>query len=132
MASSGDDGIAGNLFRAYLPVSECGYYASWPASSPYVTAVGATMNGAALSGSPEIVCSTATGSVITSGGGFSNQLSAPSFQKSAIAGYLKQYTPGQPTDAQAATYNTAHRGYPDVSMPGNDYGKPHMISFCAY
>lgn len=40
-----------------------------PASSPYVTAVGASMG--PETGKPEVVCSSDRGSVITSGGGFS-------------------------------------------------------------
>ena len=44
--SAGDDGAAGSQFRTGgTPLSQCGYYSSWPATSPYVTAVGATMNG---------------------------------------------------------------------------------------
>lgn len=39
-ASSGDDGVAGYAVRN-LP-ELCGYYPQFPASSPYVTAVGAT------------------------------------------------------------------------------------------
>lgn len=41
LAASGDDGVAGFLVRD--GTLGCGYYASFPASSPYVTAVGGTM-----------------------------------------------------------------------------------------
>lgn len=41
LASSGDDGVAG--FLVADGSLSCGYYASFPASSPYVTAVGGTM-----------------------------------------------------------------------------------------
>jgi tripeptidyl-peptidase-1 len=41
LAASGDDGVVGFLARD--GTVECGYYASYPASSPYVTAVGGTM-----------------------------------------------------------------------------------------
>ena len=41
MAASGDDGVAGFLARdGTLP---CGYWPMFPASNPYVTAVGGTM-----------------------------------------------------------------------------------------
>lgn len=40
LASSGDDGVAGSA--AVCKSSSCGYYPMFPASSPYVTAVGAT------------------------------------------------------------------------------------------
>lgn len=40
VVASGDDGITGFAFRgSSTSVSQCGYYAMWPASSPYVTAV---------------------------------------------------------------------------------------------
>ena len=41
VAASGDDGVAGAPARTD-PV-RCGYYPMFPASSPYVTSVGATM-----------------------------------------------------------------------------------------
>lgn len=42
LAASGDDGVAGFQARSGGGVP-CGYYASFPASCPYVTAVGGTM-----------------------------------------------------------------------------------------
>jgi tripeptidyl-peptidase-1 len=42
LASSGDDGVAGFLARNFGP-SFCDYYPMFPASSPFVTAVGGTM-----------------------------------------------------------------------------------------
>jgi tripeptidyl-peptidase I len=117
IASSGDDGVSG---FSTLGTSYCGYYAQWPASSPYVTAVGGTMNGAVVSTTPEIVCSVSTNSAITSGGGFSNSLASPSFQRSAINAYTSQYiavqSPQQP-------YNSSNRGYPDVALAANLYSK---------
>jgi subtilase family serine protease len=50
LAASGDDGVVGFLGRSTIL---CGYYASFPASSPYVTAVGGTMVGVLL-----FVCNT--------------------------------------------------------------------------
>jgi tripeptidyl-peptidase-1 len=41
LAASGDDGVSGFLTRD--GTVSCDYYASYPASSPYVTAVGGTM-----------------------------------------------------------------------------------------
>jgi len=60
VAASGDSGVAG-YFVDYDGTSKCGYYASWPASSPYVTTVGG-MNGNSLTGTPEIASSILTGS----------------------------------------------------------------------
>ena len=89
------------------------------AASPYVTAVGGTMNGPKLTNSPEIVCSTALGGGITSGGGFSDSIAAPSFQSKAISGYIALASPTQST---VQPYNASNRGYPDVSMSANNYG----------
>jgi tripeptidyl-peptidase-1 len=118
IASSGDDGVSGYNFYSSTSLSLCGYYAQWPASSPYVTAVGGTMNGKALTGTAEIACSTDTGASITSGGGFSNAIAAPDFQAAAIASYTAQYSAVQ---SSYKAYNTSNRGYPDVSMPANNY-----------
>ena len=45
------------------------------------------MNGQAITATPEIVCASNTGSGITSGGGFSNQLTMPTFQQTAVSAY---------------------------------------------
>jgi tripeptidyl-peptidase I len=110
-------------------VSQWGYYASWPASSPYVTAVGATMNGPSLTNSPEIACSSASGSIITTGGGFSNSVGAPSFQSAAVSAYFAQYTP---TQSSYQPYVKTNRGYPDVSMPGNNYSEFYITATPVY
>ena len=46
-----------------------GYFPSFPATSPWVTAVGATMG--PNTGGPEVACQSQLGGVITTGGGFS-------------------------------------------------------------
>lgn len=58
-----------------------------------------------------------------SGGGFSAQFSAPSWQQAALAAYLG--TPGVPFPA-ASLWNASGRGLPDVSMYGS--GSPVMIN----
>mmetsp|Transcript_122630 Transcript_122630/g.192437 ORF Transcript_122630/g.192437 Transcript_122630/m.192437 type:complete len:442 (-) Transcript_122630:118-1443(-) len=110
--SSGDDGVAN--FQARGAPSKCGYTPSFPASSPYVTAVGATQGG--VTGGSEVVCSAQTGGVITSGGGFSTKFNAPAYQKAAIAEYFQTVTT-QPVSG----YSTGGRGYPDVAMAGHNY-----------
>ena len=117
-AASGDDGVAGFAFRE--AAQYCGYWAQWPAASPYITAVGATQNGPMLTGSPEISCSSKTGALITSGGGFSYYNPAPSFQKPFIDAYFEKYSAVISADFP---FNSSNRGYPDVSMPGHNYGK---------
>ncbi len=57
------------------------FSAQYPASSPYVTAVGAT---AVASDGEEQVCSTVAGAMITSGGGFSSYSPRPSYQAAAV------------------------------------------------
>jgi len=110
--SSGDDGVAN--FQARGDASACGYVPSFPATSPYVTAIGATQGG--INGGSEIVCSAKTGGTITSGGGFSDQFKAPSWQKSTISSYFSNLAT-QPD----AGYATGGRGYPDLAMAGSDY-----------
>jgi len=114
IAAAGDDGVANYYSRQ--SASYCGYYPSFPASSPYVTAVGATQ-GPEIN-SIEIACSTSTGASITTGGGFSNLFNALSFQSSAIANYFASLTSSQ---QPISGFNSARRGYPDVSMAGSDY-----------
>lgn len=112
MVSSGDDGVAGNSARRNP--NNCGYSPSWPATAPYVTAVGATQG--PESGTTEIMCASNTGGVITSGGGFSTIFSAPSWQTSAIATYFSTVTT-QPVSG----YTASGRGYPDISLLGYNY-----------
>jgi subtilase family serine protease len=56
---AGDDGV-GN-FPARQGAQYCGFNPSFPASSPYVVAVGATQGPEA--GNPEIACSSLTGAL---------------------------------------------------------------------
>eukprot|EP00475_Leptophrys_vorax_P037869 TRINITY_DN6585_c1_g1_i1.p1 TRINITY_DN6585_c1_g1~~TRINITY_DN6585_c1_g1_i1.p1 ORF type:complete len:568 (+),score=140.45 TRINITY_DN6585_c1_g1_i1:310-2013(+) len=112
IVSSGDDGAANSGARS--DASQCGYHASFPASSPYVTAVGATQG--PESGNDEIVCSSSTGGVITSGGGFSSIFSRPTYQDSQVAAYFNNVAV-----SPASGYNANGRGYPDVSVMGYNY-----------
>jgi len=115
LAASGDDGAAGTLDRneqmwpCWL-TQRYGLQVSWPASSPWVTAVGATMG--AASSNREVVCSVnASGpaaeatrrrpALITSGGGFSMRLARPPWQ--------------------AGHHAKPSRGVPDVSLAGHAY-----------
>ena len=86
LSAAGDDGVSGYLARG-SPLF-CGYYPQFPATSPYVTAVGGTQG--PESGAMETVCmsdATPTG-VITTGGGFSQYYPTPAWQASAVGGYL--------------------------------------------
>lgn len=108
----------------------------FPATCPYLTAVGATTlpTGANVKKDEERAVTR-----FPSGGGFSNIYSIPSYQSSAVNTYLTQHTPPykayQTTDSQAigpGQYNSAGRGYPDVSAVGDNVvifnkGAPTLI-----
>jgi subtilase family serine protease len=147
--SSGDDGVGGYLIRDD-PVAACQQaLPSWPAASPYVTAVGGTMltdkylpvcgeqyavsgayPGLPLSdqltfmctGTAETVCTSTFGGVITSGGGFSdvsNRSALAPWQEEAVAKYLAA---GNAANYPPKSYfNPYGRGYPDVATYASNY-----------
>jgi tripeptidyl-peptidase-1 len=124
--SSGDDGVAS--FQARSSAKKCGYVPNFPCTSPYVTAVGATQG--PESGTEEIACTSDQGGSITTGGGFSDVIPAPSYQKAAISAYFKALNSSQqPTTG----YSTTGRGYPDIYVAGYTYeviigGKMYPVS----
>jgi len=73
--------------------------------------------GACAQSGVEVVCSTATGALIVSGGGFSNVATTPSWQASAVSAYLKSGAKNPGT----GNFNAKGRGYPDVSVVGHNY-----------
>ncbi|KAJ1424378.1 peptidase S8/S53 domain-containing protein [Ochromonadaceae sp. CCMP2298] len=126
LVSSGDDGVAN--FQARSKPSSCGYNPSFPASSPYVTAVGATQG--PESGTAEIACTSDAGGVITTGGGFSTLFDAPTYQKAAVAGYFAGLGS---KETPVSGYVATGRGYPDIAMAGLNYevvvgGKTYQVS----
>ena len=90
-----------------------GYFPSFPATSQYVTAIGATMG--PNKGSNEVTCQSNKGGVITSGGGFSTFFNQSSWQLKATSDYFK--LTGTPNPG----YNPSGRGYPDISLIGVEY-----------
>jgi len=132
--ASGDSGANG---RSDGECTDKVLHASFPASSPYVTAVGATMlkdpkfnlkspptacssQGSGYqcaSGGTEVAVS-ASQAGFTSGGGFSTYTAMPSYQKTAVDVYLTD----NPSKLPPKTYfNDANRAYPDVSAMGNNF-----------
>lgn len=103
MVASGDTGPGS---RGYLSCTR--FDPSWPASSPYVTAVGATYADSAATGET---------SVSFSGGGFSDYFATPTWQKAAVSNYLVNGT-GLP---KKSFYNASGRGFPDVSALGTNF-----------
>ncbi|EGG15060.1 hypothetical protein DFA_09883 [Cavenderia fasciculata] len=108
-------------------------FPAFPASSPYVLAVGATqlstkttpvcsVKAVGILSIPcntvgEISSSIATGSRITSGGGFSNVFGRPSYQDNFTVDYINTHLQSLP----AGFYNTSGRSYPDVSALGHNF-----------
>eukprot|EP01034_Spumella_vulgaris_P030420 gene30420-37632_t len=115
LSASGDDGVMG--FREERP-QVCGYDPLFPACSPYVTSVGATM-GPQTTGNVEIACTSDQGGVITSGGGFSNVYPTPAWQQSVVTTYLE--TVSDQGNEPHKGYSPTGRGYPDVSLAGYAY-----------
>merc|ERR1711862_1008453 len=105
LAASGDSGANG---RTDGECTGTKLHASFPGSSPYITAVGATMledakfdlpsaptapcgavsGGKCASGGTEVAVSVQVAG-FTSGGGFSTYTPMPSYQQSAVEAYLK-------------------------------------------
>eukprot|EP01128_Nolandella_sp_AFSM9_P010394 TRINITY_DN7176_c0_g1_i1.p1 TRINITY_DN7176_c0_g1~~TRINITY_DN7176_c0_g1_i1.p1 ORF type:complete len:612 (-),score=203.35 TRINITY_DN7176_c0_g1_i1:211-1785(-) len=131
LAASGDSGANG---RTDGFCQDTHLNPSYPAASPYITAVGATQissaSGVANLPSPPPACTTgqfqcASGGVeqsvsfeqahFASGGGFSYIASTPSYQKAAVAGYLASGVELPP----ASYFNAQGRGFPDVSAFGS-------------
>ncbi len=112
LVASGDQGVWGRegAFGAK------GFHPDFPASSPYVTAVGGT--------------DFATKNVIgderawsDGGGGFSDYFGAPKWQGAAVKAYLGGGTPLP----NASYFNATGRGYPDVSALGGQQN-PYCVS----
>jgi tripeptidyl-peptidase-1 len=90
--ASGDNGVG--------CTSACNQDPNWPASSPYITAVGGFYGSA----------TNLKGDTISSGG-FSNYYSMPDYQVATVTAYLST-TPNLPP---AKAYNKTSRAMPDVS-----------------
>jgi len=134
MISSGDSGCHTRSDRGCTAPT---LLADYPASSPYITSVGATevQNGTYFPNDTAPVCHTRTRGQLqcirsgnevavdvnrayfTSGGGFSNISMSMSYQMTAVARFLSQTeTPIPPLEM----FNQKGRGYPDVSAVGHN------------
>ncbi|KAJ5133090.1 hypothetical protein N7448_001881 [Penicillium atrosanguineum] len=124
VVASGDSGVAG----ASSCLGEDGkvFNPDFPASCPYLTAVGATvipLGAGATEHKEEAV------SRFPSGGGFSNIYEHPDYQAQAVADYFSTAKPSYPYyesvnnnsfAANGGIYNRIGRGYPDVSAIGDN------------
>lgn len=119
--SAADNGVAGNS------QDECvdnRFQPDFPATCPYVTAVGATqlddsitdIAGTLSSGrQPEV----AINSSVKSGGGFSDVFALPDYQADIVSAYLKNMPPPYTADRFNNSGNA--RALPDISANGHNY-----------
>eukprot|EP01127_Copromyxa_protea_P016095 TRINITY_DN4726_c0_g1_i2.p1 TRINITY_DN4726_c0_g1~~TRINITY_DN4726_c0_g1_i2.p1 ORF type:complete len:563 (-),score=125.11 TRINITY_DN4726_c0_g1_i2:77-1765(-) len=131
-ASSGDSGANGRTDESCM---DSKFHPAFPASSPYVTAVGATelVDAVANLPNPPPVCKGAeywwcgsggTEEAVSfipaqfaSGGGFSEIAPQPSWQADAVAAFLNS-TAAKKTPT--SYFNTKGRGFPDMAALGNN------------
>jgi tripeptidyl-peptidase-1 len=123
--ASGDDGVAN--FQARQSKSYCGFNPSFPASSPFVLAIGATQFKGGSAANAEIGQSKSNNPSggITTGGGFSSIFQRESYQETVVGSYLSG-SDVPDVDRTAGTYpskgfNADGRGYPDVAALGHAY-----------
>ena len=113
--ASGDEGT-GNT-----GMFGCGQFSpGFPASSPYITSVGATSltksNFEADTGMASLPYGEHAAQY--SGGGFSTLFSSPAYQRTFLQNYFKAEKANLPP---ASYYNATGRGFPDVSAVGTNF-----------
>jgi tripeptidyl-peptidase-1 len=97
----------------------------FPASCPWVTAVGGTTNLANETAATQSTLSTFAKTFYTaSGGGFSNLFVRPTYQRRAVSRYIKQHIPADYYSVSG--FNASGRGIPDVSAFST--GFPTVVS----
>jgi len=104
MFASGDQGVWGRTGYSANGV----FNPDFPATSPYITAVGGTdftSSSPSLSNYVEM-CS------VDGGGGFSNTFAMPAFQSQVVKNYITTYASAMPP---SNLWNSSGRAYPDVS-----------------
>ncbi|KAJ3777653.1 peptidase S8/S53 domain-containing protein [Lentinula raphanica] len=106
MFSSGDAGVGGGSCLTNDGTNRVIFQPAFPASCPFVTAVGATTGIA-----PEVAVNE-----FPSGGGFSRLFAQPSYQSSAVSGYLAKIG-----STNAGLFNASGRAYPDVAAQGENF-----------
>ncbi|KAJ3995479.1 peptidase S8/S53 domain-containing protein [Lentinula boryana] len=106
MFSSGDAGVGGGSCLTNDGTNKVIFQPAFPASCPFVTAVGATTGIA-----PEVAVNE-----FPSGGGFSRLFPQPSYQTSAVSAYLAKIG-----STNAGLFNASGRAYPDVAAQGESF-----------
>lgn len=114
-------------FSGFAKKAAVELWASWPASSPWVTAVGATRFVGQKVGNDEMATDQ-----FGSGGGFSKMFNQDDagYQSDAVAKYLKTVDPS--TLPPAESFNPLGRATPDVAALGEGYqvivgGRPNSV-----
>jgi len=112
--ASGDEGVCGR--------ENCGEQSAFPhivqflpyfpASSPYITAVGGTDFLGKVVGDEQVWA--------RGGGGFSNTFDIPAYQQEAVAGYKARSDANLPNQS---LWNATGRGFPDISALGGQKNK---------
>ncbi|KAI0716532.1 peptidase S8/S53 domain-containing protein [Earliella scabrosa] len=102
--ASGDSGVAGTFFNNPANCTDREFVPTFPASCPFVTAVGSTEGFSPETAAP------------FSSGGFSNIFPRPAYQDEAVKGYLEILG-----DKHASRFNASGRAIPDVSAQGVNY-----------
>ncbi|KAG6841099.1 hypothetical protein C0991_001906 [Blastosporella zonata] len=96
---------------------------SWPASCPWVTAVGGTQvipGAEAVPGAEEVWNQEIIpGFFESGGGGFSNRFAAPAYQKRAVQAFVAKLAKDDP--AHLKLFNNNGRAYPDLSANANSF-----------
>jgi len=112
--ASGDQGVWGRsgVGKTYNP--------DFPAASPYVTAVGGTNFATKSTIGAESAWS-------CGGGGFSNAFAQPSWQASAVSGYLAKASNAGVLPS-STLFNATGRAYPDVSALGGQTN-PYCVAY---
>ncbi|TFK52035.1 subtilisin-like protein [Heliocybe sulcata] len=102
--SSGDFGVGGGECTTNDGTNTVKFQPIFPASCPYVTSVGGTYKV-----NPEVA-------VDFSSGGFSNYFAQPTYQASAVSGFLSSLG-----SSYSGLYNSSGRGFPDVAAQGRNF-----------
>jgi len=102
--SSGDEGVGGGDCHTNDGKNQTIFQPAFPASCPFVTTVGGTNRV-----NPEVA-------VAFSGGGFSRLFAQPSYQTTAVNGFLAALG-----NTDAGLFNKAGRAYPDIAAQGLNF-----------
>ena len=127
--ASGDWGVASRL-GCLRHTNQTVFSPAWPATCPYVLAVGGTVlpKGSNVSQGGEVATTE-----FLSGGGFSNVHPRPGYQAQAVDAYFRDapatvqdlpfynvFTKDESIGANGGVYNRDGRGFPDVSALGQN------------